>query len=64
MPTMEGSVCTAAPVPDRTLPKVWRGRGVRAGKIGSISAEGRAEQKGVRELLTQSRELLKQMQVG
>ena len=33
-------------------------------KDGLYSAEGRAEQKGVRELLTQSRELLKQMQVG
>ena len=33
-------------------------------KQGLYSAEARAEQKRVRELLTQSRELLKQMQVG
>ena len=31
---------------------------------GLYSAEARAEQKRARELLTQSRELLKQMQVG
>jgi hypothetical protein len=33
-------------------------------KHGLYSAEARAEQKRVRELLTQSRELLKQMQAG
>ena len=33
-------------------------------KHGLYSAEVRAEQKRVRELLTQSRELLKQMQAG
>ena len=33
---MEGAECTAAPVPDRVLLKGWRGRGVRAGNMGSI----------------------------
>jgi hypothetical protein len=40
------------------------GRGMRAGNMGFISAETRAEQKRARELLIQSRELLKQMQIG
>ena len=51
-------------VPDRTP----RGRAgpLAAGALehGLYSAEARAEQKGARELLTQSRELLKQMQAG
>jgi hypothetical protein len=42
----------------------WRGRGVLAGNHGLYSAEALAEQKRVRELLAQSRELLKQMQAG
>lgn len=33
---MEGAVCTAVPVPGRALPRGWRGRGVRAGSMGSI----------------------------
>ena len=61
---MEGAVCTAAPVRVRAPPKGWRGRGGRVGNNGLYSAEARAEQKRVRELLIQSRELLKQMQVG
>ncbi len=43
-------------------PEVWP-RGVRW-KHGLYSAEALAEQERVRELLTQSRELLKQMQAG
>src|SRR4249920_1892943 len=33
---MEGAVCTAVPVPDRALPKDWRGRGERAGSMAFI----------------------------
>ena len=42
----------------------WRGRGAARWKHGLYSVEALAEQKRVRELLTQSRELLKQMQAG
>ena len=51
------------PVPDRALPKgLTRSR--QRWKHGLSSAEARAEQQRVRELLIQSRELLKQMQAG
>ena len=60
----QDAVCTAAPVLDRAPPKGWRGRGGRAGNMGFILPRPEPEQKRVRELLTQSRELLKQMQAG
>ena len=47
----------------RTAEGLARSRRARW-KHGLYSAEARAEQKRVRELLTQSRELLKQLQVG
>jgi hypothetical protein len=60
---MEDAACTAVPVPDRAPPKCWRGRGMRAGNMG-YSAEALAEQKRARELLAQSRELLRQLSAG
>jgi hypothetical protein len=45
-------------------PEGWRGRGGRVGNSGLYSAEALAEQKRARELLAQSRELLKQMQAS
>jgi hypothetical protein len=45
-------------------PKSWSGRRRARWKHGLYSAEVLAEQKHVRELLAQSRELLKQMQAG
>jgi hypothetical protein len=50
------------PVPGSGPPKGWRGRTVHAGNMGFILP--RSAQKRARELLTQSRELLKQMQAG
>jgi hypothetical protein len=47
----------------RTAEGLARSRRARW-KQGLYSAEARAEQKRVRDLLTRSRELLKQMQVG
>ena len=47
----------------RTAEGLVRSRRARW-KHGLYSAESRAEQKRARELLTQSRELLKQMQAG
>ena len=47
----------------RTAEGLARSRRARW-KHGLYSTEARAEQKRVRELLTQSRELLKQMQAG
>ena len=44
-------------MPSSAPPRGWRGRGVLAGNMGK-------EQKRVRELLAQSRNLLKQMQAG
>ena len=40
----------------------WSGRDVLAGNMGFTPLQALAEQKRVRELLAQSRELLKQMQ--
>jgi hypothetical protein len=59
MPT-EDAACTAVRVPDRATE--GRARHARW-KHGLYSAETRAEQKRARELLIQSRELLKQMQI-
>jgi hypothetical protein len=47
----------------REPPKGWSVRGVLAGNMG-YSAQALAEQRRVRGLLAQSRELLKQMQAG
>jgi len=47
------------PVPDREPWNGWSGRGMRAGNTGKYSAAALAEQKRVRELLSQSRELVK-----
>jgi hypothetical protein len=64
-PAMANGRCRmhgGVPVPGRGPPKGWRGRTVRAGNMGFILP--RSAQKRARELLTQSRELLKQMQAG
>ena len=58
----EGAVCTAAPVGPRTAEGLARSRRSRW-KHGQYSAAALAEQKRVRELLSQSRELSKQMRV-
>jgi hypothetical protein len=59
---MRDAACTAAPVPDPE-PSKGLARPLRARwKHGLYSAEALAEQERVRELLAQSRELLKQMQ--
>jgi hypothetical protein len=49
-------------VPNGAPPKGWRGRGVRAGNMAFTLPRALAEQRRVRELLAQSRELSKQMQ--
>jgi hypothetical protein len=55
-------VYAGTPVPDLAPRKGWRGQGGRVGNSGLYSAEALAEQKRARELLAQSRDLLKQMQ--
>jgi hypothetical protein len=57
------SAMRMVPVLDRSPLKDWRSRGRARWKHGLYSAEALAERKRVRELLTQSRGLLKQMEV-
>jgi hypothetical protein len=64
MGEMKDVGCTGALVPDREPPKGWSGRGMLAGNMGKHSTAALAEQKRVRVLLAQSRELLKQMRAG
>jgi hypothetical protein len=60
----KAKLSTAALEPDRKPPKGWNGRSVLFGNMGNITAAALAEQRRVRVLLVQSRELLKQMQAG